>query len=211
MYHKKPALLVAYDEIEVTYTPSIAITPTTPIEGGFICSVTDGYAGRTLRVFDADDVEYFSYYTDSIVVSPTNTISIEAVGPTYPFLAYALLEVGEVVIQDTSNSYGTINSIDDTTVTILTSSRSGTFFDSYNIVGQTSGANPAQTGDMVEKQQILEVNDKIKLELALAGAIQYLHMEDNPEAEIKEKTLMSLIKKNNIMHKAKTDYTIRIG
>lgn len=145
MYHKKPALLVAYDEV--------------------------------------------------VVASVTGFV------------------VGEVVIQTTTNASGTIYGIDaiNKKLKIQTGGRAGTFFDSYNIVGQTSSTSSAQSGVMVEKPQVLEITDTLKLEVAIAGAIQYLFMEDNPEAEIKVKTLKELIKKNNVMSKNNTDYTIRIG
>lgn len=121
--------------------------------------------------------------------------------------------VGEVVLQTTTNASGTINTINATNkkITVLTNSRSGVFYNSYNIVGQTSSTTSAQVGDMVEKPQELEISDKLKLELATAGALQYLYMEDNPEAEIKSKTLQQLIRKNNVISKSNIDYTIRIG
>jgi hypothetical protein len=214
IYHKKPVELVAYDEIELD---PIAITLTIGhiVEGGLlVLDVETGYIGKTIRVFDANGVEYFDYNDPEapLIVNASNEVNIySATIETFSGTTDPAFVVGEIIIQNTTYASGTIYSIDGTSITVLTNSRNGVFYDSYDIVGQTSGVTTSQTGSMVEKSQELEINEKMKLELATAGALQYLYMEDNPEAEIKLKTLMNLVKKNNVISKSKKDYIIRIN
>lgn len=121
-------------------------------------------------------------------------------------------QVGEIINQTTTDSYAYIRSISidgtDVTLTVWTSTRSGTFFDTYDVTGSESSATGTQSGDMTEKPQVLEISSKYKTELANACALKYLYFDDDIEAIAKQETFESELKDIKTINKYDADFSI---